>query len=155
MNGLEREILAILGAAADMTIATVRLDGYPKATTVSFVNAGTTIYFGTGRSSPKAKSLARCDKVSATVNLPYQRWEEIRGLSLGGRATQVTEPLRCKTVGALMTKKFPRALDYGDAELEEMTIFQIEPEVVSLLDYRKGFGHADLVTFEPIGEVTP
>ena len=41
--GLRQEIVSILSDANDMTIATVREDGYPQATTVSYVNDGLTI----------------------------------------------------------------------------------------------------------------
>ena len=37
---LSHEIISILDDANDMTIATVREDGYPQATTVSYVNDG-------------------------------------------------------------------------------------------------------------------
>ena len=40
---LKREIISILDDADDMTIATVREDGYPQATTVSYVNEGLTM----------------------------------------------------------------------------------------------------------------
>jgi nitroimidazol reductase NimA-like FMN-containing flavoprotein (pyridoxamine 5'-phosphate oxidase superfamily) len=48
-SGQKLEIVEILAGANDMTIATLRLDGYPQATTVNYVNDGVTIYFGTGR----------------------------------------------------------------------------------------------------------
>ena len=57
--GLKKEILSILDDASDMTIATVREDGYPQATTVSYVNDGLTIYFGCAANSQKAGNLAR------------------------------------------------------------------------------------------------
>ena len=41
------KILAILDEATDMTIATVRPDGYPQATAVGYVHDGVTLYFGT------------------------------------------------------------------------------------------------------------
>src|SRR5215470_12591780 len=88
--GLREEILSILKGAGDMTIATIRPDGYPQATTVSYVNDGLVIYFGCAAESQKARNLALNDKVSLTVTLPYFNWEEIRGLSLGGRAAPVT-----------------------------------------------------------------
>jgi hypothetical protein len=82
---LKQEIVSILNEANDLTIATVREDGYPQATTVSYVNAGLTIYFGCAAESQKAKNIARSDKVSLTVNLPYASRDEIRGLSIGAR----------------------------------------------------------------------
>jgi hypothetical protein len=36
---LREEILSVLKGATDMTIATIRPDGYPQATTVSYVGA--------------------------------------------------------------------------------------------------------------------
>src|SRR5436190_23354359 len=90
--GLKQEILSILDDANDTTIATVREDGYPQATTVSYVNDGLNIYFGCAANSQKAKNLALDSKVSLTVNLPYTSWNDIRGLSIGGRAQRVTDP---------------------------------------------------------------
>jgi uncharacterized protein YhbP (UPF0306 family) len=141
----KQEIILILDGADDMTIATVREDNYPQATTVSYVNDGLKIYFGCAADSQKAKNISRCAKVSLTVNLPYRSWGDIRGLSLGGRAERVTEPHELERVSRLMFGKFPQIARYAPAELGEMVLFRVTPEVVSALDYRKGFGHTDLV----------
>jgi nitroimidazol reductase NimA-like FMN-containing flavoprotein (pyridoxamine 5'-phosphate oxidase superfamily) len=77
--GLRQEILSILEGANDMTIATTREDGYPQATTVNYVSDGLAIYFGCAAEPQKAINIARSDKVSLTVNLPYSSWEEMRG----------------------------------------------------------------------------
>jgi nitroimidazol reductase NimA-like FMN-containing flavoprotein (pyridoxamine 5'-phosphate oxidase superfamily) len=142
---LTREIISILENANDMTIATVREDGYPQATTVSYVNKGLSIYFGCAAGSQKAKNLACNSKVSLTVNLAYASWSEIRGLSIGGRAELVTDPREAEKVGQLMFEKFPQIAGYAPAELEEIVLFRVTPEIISVLDYRKGFGHTDLV----------
>jgi nitroimidazol reductase NimA-like FMN-containing flavoprotein (pyridoxamine 5'-phosphate oxidase superfamily) len=63
---LTREIIAILSLANDLTIATVREDGYPQATTVSYVNDGLTIYFGCAAQSQKAKNIGQSAKISIT-----------------------------------------------------------------------------------------
>jgi len=44
-----------------------------------------------------------------------------------------------------MFEKFPQIAGYAPAELEEIGLFRVTPEIISVLDYRKGFGHADLV----------
>ena len=142
---LTDEIISILDNAIDMTIATIREDGYPQATTVSYVNDGLTIYFGCGAASQKAKNLARNSKISLTVNLPYASWKEIRGLSIGGRAERVTGPQEMGEVSQLMFEKFPQIAGYAPAEPEEIVLFRVTPEIISVLDYRKGFGHTDLV----------
>jgi len=142
---LEQEIISILDDANDMTIATVRENGYPQATTVSYVNDDLKIYFGCAANSQKAKNLARNNKVSLTVNLPYASWNDIRGLSLGGRAERVTDPQEAEQAGQLMFEKFPQVARYAPAELEDIVLFRVTPEVISVLDYRKGFGHSDLI----------
>ena len=143
--GLKQEIVSILDDANDMTIATVREDGYPQATAVSYVNDGLSIYFGCAASSQKAKNLARDSKVSLTVNLPYSSWNDIRGLSIGGRAELVTDAQELGEASQLMFEKFPQIARYAPAELEEIVLFRVTPEIVSVLDYRKRFGHTDLV----------
>ena len=145
-SAVHEKIVAILSGANDMTIATVRPDGYPQATTVGFVNDGVKIYFGTSADSQKARNIALCDKVSLTVALPYNRWEEIQALSMGGRAARVADPKEMARVGRLILKKFPQGADFGPNEADSIAIFSITPEVVSVLDYRKGFGHTELVT---------
>ena len=79
---LREEILSVLKGASDMTIATIRPDGYPQATTISYVSDGLTIYFGCAAESQKAQNIAYNNKVSLTVTLPYFSWEGIRGLSM-------------------------------------------------------------------------
>ena len=142
---LRQEILSILESATDMTIATIRQDGYPQATMVSYVNDGLTIYFGCAAESQKAKNIASNSKVSLTVKLPYSSWDEIRGLSMGGRAEPVTDPKELNRAGRLMFQKFPQILQYALAGKKGVFLFRITPEIVSVLDYRKGFAHTDLV----------
>jgi general stress protein 26 len=142
---LRQEIVSILDDANDLTIATIREDGYPQATTVSYVNDDLTVYFGCAAQSQKAKNIARNPKVSLTVNLPYASWKEIRGLSVGGKAELVTDPEDIDQVAQLMFQKFPQIAGYAPTDLDEIVLFRVTPEIISVLDYRKGFGHTDLV----------
>ena len=142
---LKQEIVSILDEANDITIATIREDGYPQATTVSYVNDGLNIYFGCAAQSQKAKNIARNPKVSLTVNLPYTSWGEIRGLSVGGKARAITDPKEMDRVAQLMLQKFPQIARYAPTDMGQLMLFRITPEIVSVLDYRKGFGHTDLV----------
>ena len=67
--GLREEILSTLKSTREMTIATVRPDGYPQATTVNYVSDGLAIYFGCAADSQKARNIACNGKVSLTVTL--------------------------------------------------------------------------------------
>jgi general stress protein 26 len=146
MDSATREkIVGILEGVSQMTIATVRADGYPQATTVSYVRDGLTIYFGTAADSQKARNIALCDKVSLTVNLPFDRWEKILGLSMGGRAARVTDPTEIAKVSRIMLEKFPEGTDFGPDEADRIALFSVTPVVVSVLDYSNGVGHTELV----------
>ena len=60
MDGdIRKNILALLDQHRIMTIATLRPDGWPQATTVGYVNESLTLYFLCGLDSQKAANLAR------------------------------------------------------------------------------------------------
>lgn len=140
-----KQIISIIDDMTDMTIATIRPDNYPHATTVSYVNDGLTIYFGTTSDAQKAQNIARNNKVSLTIDRPYDTWDEIESLSLGGLATQVSDPAEQEKVGAMMYAKFPQIRGIESDDLGTLVLFRIDPEVISLLDYSRGFGHTELV----------
>ena len=143
----KRFILEQLKANRIMSLATVRPDGYPQATTVSFVNEGMAIYFGTWSQSQKAKNIARDDRVSIAITDPYKTWNDIKGVSIGGRARKLSDPGELAKVGAIMMKKFPQIAEFAKTIQEaEMAMFRIDAEVISVLDYSKEFGHTDLIT---------
>jgi len=142
-NSQRQQIASVLGVANDLAIATVRPDGWPQVTTVSYVADGTRIYFGTWSKSQKAQNIARDPRVSITVTAPYTDWGGIRGLSLGGHAVRVTEGAELSRVFELMVSKFPQIGQFVKADDVEMALFRVDPEIVSILDYAQGFGHTE------------
>jgi general stress protein 26 len=146
-SGIREEILSILDRANDMTIATIRQDGYPQATTVSYANEGLDIYFGCSEDSQKSWNISRNSKVSLTINLPYANWGEIRGVSVGGHANRLTDPGEIEQAGRLLLQKFPQGIaEYASGAPMGVAFFKVVPKVISVLDYRKGFGHKDFVS---------
>lgn len=144
-QALRDQIISIIDDVQDMTIATVREDGYPQATTVSYVNDGLTIYFGSSADSQKAKNIVRNNKISATINRAYKNWDEIESLSMAAVATLITDPQEFERVGGLMFAKFPQISKYVSSDDEAPALFRLDPNVISILDYSKGFGHTELV----------
>jgi hypothetical protein len=67
-------------------------------------------------------------------------------VSIGGRAVPVTDPKEIDRVGQLMLRKFPQIAQYASTGMQGIILFRITPEIISVLDYRKGFGHTDLVS---------
>lgn len=88
-NEIRRIILALLDQHRIMTVATLRLDGWPQATTVGYVNEGMTLYFLCGLDSQKAKNLARDDRLSLTIDHDTADLMAITGLSMAARAQAV------------------------------------------------------------------
>lgn len=146
---LRGKILAILDGHRNMTIATLRPDGWPQATTVGYANDGLTLYFLCGLDSQKAKNLARDDRVSLAIDDDTQPVMEITGLSMAAHAAPVTDRAEGeKVLRMLMAKYPPQEVPAGFTmpKPEEVRIFRVQPTVISLLDYSKGFAHTDLVT---------
>ena len=145
-DAARRDIQEILEAGKDLTVATLREDGWPQATTVGYASDGLAIFFGCGAQSQKARNLARDDRMSATITLPYAAWNEIRGVSVGGRARRVTDPAGLAHAGDLFMRKFgPEIAQYVGGEAQDLAMFEVVPTVFSLLDYRQGFGHTQLI----------
>ena len=145
---IRRKILALLDQHRIMTVATLRPDGWPHATTVGYVNEGLTLYFLCGLDSQKARNLARDGRVSLTIDHDTSDLMAITGLSMAGRAHAVIERAEAEKVLRMLPLKYPDAppLPMKMPSPDEVRLFRITPTVISVLDYSKGFGHTDLVT---------
>lgn len=136
----------VLGSARDLTLATVRPDGYPQATTVSFAHEDMLLYIGIGRRSQKADNIRRNGKVSLTINLPYRDWREIRGLSMSAHAEILDDPAQAGIACACLERRFPAVSEWAGPDMAaEVAFLRIRPVLVSVIDYSKGFGHTELV----------
>lgn len=144
-DALRKTALAILDACPDLALATLREDGFPQNTTVSFVHDGLNIYFGTGQEAQKARNMARDPRVSLTLTAPYDGWDDIRGLSMAGHAEAMITEAEIAFIGELMLKKFPQIGEMDLMEGVTPAFFRVTPTVLSVLDYSKGFGHVDTV----------
>lgn len=129
-----------------MTIATLRPDGWPQATTVGYGNVGLTIYFLCSRESQKAANLSRDDRVSLTIDDDTGQVMEIEGLSMAAHAHIVTDRNEVETALHLMMQRYPpQKTELPMPTAAQVGVYRVIPTVISLLDYSKGFGHTDLV----------
>lgn len=147
---LRRKIIALLDHHRIMSIATLRPDGWPQATTVGYANEGLELYFLCGLDSQKAKNLDRDDRVSLTINDDPSQVMEITGLSMAAKAEPVTDRTQAQNALRLLWSRYPEQTSVAALpempQPEQVRIFRVRPAVVSLLDYSKGFAHTDLVT---------
>ncbi|MFZ3140677.1 pyridoxamine 5'-phosphate oxidase family protein [Polaromonas sp.] len=144
---IRQKILALLDQHRIMTVATLRPDGWPQATTVGYVNEGLTLYFLCGLDSQKAQNLARDDRLSLTIDHDTADLMAITGLSMAARAQAVQDRAEAEKVLRMLPLKYPEAgpLPVKMPSLDEVCIFRVTPSVISVLDYSRGFGHTDLV----------
>lgn len=147
-EAIRKTIQAILDGQRIMSVATLRPDGWPQATTVGYVNDGLTLYFLCSSDSQKAANLARDNRVSLTINPDVSQLMEIKGLSMAGLAEKVEDPAEADRVLLMMPAKYPPQQDLAIAmpRRDQISIFRVMPAVISVLDYSKGFGHTDLIT---------
>ena len=146
-EALKEKILALLDQHRIMTVATLRPDGWPQATTVGYVSEGLTLYFLCGLDSQKAKNLALDDRLSLTIDHDTSDLMAITGLSMAARAQPVTDAAEADKILQMLPSKYPAqtSLPMAMPTRDEVRIFRVTPTVISVLDYTKGFGHTDLV----------
>ncbi|WP_321850883.1 pyridoxamine 5'-phosphate oxidase family protein [Burkholderia diffusa] len=147
---IKQKILSLLDQHRIMTIATLRPDGWPQATTVGYVSQGLTLYFLCGLESQKAANLARDDRVSLTIDHDTSDLMAITGLSMAAHAQPVTDRAEAEKVLRMLPLKYPDMqappMPMPMPSPDEVRIFRVIPTVISVLDYSQGFGHTDLFT---------
>jgi nitroimidazol reductase NimA-like FMN-containing flavoprotein (pyridoxamine 5'-phosphate oxidase superfamily) len=127
-----------------MTVATNRPDGWPQATTVGYASEGLTLYFFCALESQKAANIAQDNRISLTIDSDILDPRAIRGLSMAARASFVNDPDEVGKAINLLLHKYPEYKAMSP-DMSAMRVFRVTPEIISLLDYSKGFGHTDLV----------
>ena len=145
---LHSKILKLLDEHRILSLATIRPDGWPQATTVGYVSRGLKLWFMTGKDTQKARNLARDNRVSLTIDHDTTDPMAITGLSMAARAIPVAEEATIRDILFVeLPKKYP---EYGSMmtglDISGVAVFELRPEVISVLDYSKGFAHADEVT---------
>lgn len=150
MNGLDQASFklacTILAGTNDMTIATLRADGSPHASTVSFASDGLVLFAAIAIDSHKSHDIREDGRVSLTVNAPFGNWNEIQGLAIDGVASMIDWPRGQEVASALLLKKLPAYVTLvGPSPCVPwpgMLFIRIVPTALTLLDYTKRFGHS-------------
>lgn len=143
---LKALILDIIAKHRVMTVATIRSDGWPQATTVGYASAGMALYFLCGADSQKAANLAACNKVSLTIDDDADQILALKGVSMAATAEFVTDPTLITKLFTMLVAKYPEAKDLPPPDPATVRYVRLTPKVISVLDYSKGFAHTDLVS---------
>jgi nitroimidazol reductase NimA-like FMN-containing flavoprotein (pyridoxamine 5'-phosphate oxidase superfamily) len=141
----KRQIIDLLDEHRIMTIATNRADGWPQATVVSYANDGLIMYCFIGRDSQKYANITRDPRVSIAIANDYRQPLQIKGLSMAARVQFVEDQGEIDHAAEILLRRYPEYKVMPRPDPAAVPMLRITPEVVSILDYSKGFGHSDLV----------
>ena len=148
---MKDKAIKILDENRLMAIATVRPDGWPQATMVGYANDDILLYFVISRQSQKFANIAREDRVSLVVGRDFHDPQTIKALSIGARASEVRDPKQRQRALALLLERHPGLKRLEPPQPNHSAVMRANPEIITILDYSKGFGHADLLTVGPGG----
>lgn len=153
---MHQKAVDILDQYRLMTIATLRPDGWPQATMVSYANDGLLLYFVISRQSQKYTNIDRDSRVSIVVGRDFDDPAQIKALSIAANASEVRDPRQRERAIELILKRHPALAKLGGPDLKHSAVMRAYCSIVTILDYSKGFGHSDLLTVAPGGaEMTP
>jgi nitroimidazol reductase NimA-like FMN-containing flavoprotein (pyridoxamine 5'-phosphate oxidase superfamily) len=141
----KQQIIDLLNQHRIMTVATNRPDGWPQATVVSYANDGLIIYCLISRDSQKFTNIKRDPRVSLAIAKDYTQPLQIKGLSFAARAVEVADQGEIEHAAAVILHRYPEYKVMPRPDPAAVPTFRLTPEIVSILDYSKGFGHSDLV----------
>jgi len=138
-------IIRLLDEHRVLTIATNRPDGWPQATAVSYCNDGFIIYFFTDRDGQKVHNIVQDPRVSLAIAKDQHRPLDIKGLSLAGQAVVVEDETEIDHAHRLLLARFPEYRVLPKPNRKEIAMVRVTPEIISVVDYAKGYGHSDLM----------
>lgn len=154
---MKEKAISILDDNRLMAISTVRSDGWPQCTMVGYANEDILIYFVISRQSQKFTNIERDNRVSLVIGRDFHDPSTIKALSIAARASEVTDPKQRQRAVKLLLERHPGLRKLEPPSSEHSAVMRANPEIMTILDYSKGFGHADLLTVGPGGltDMTP
>ncbi len=139
-------VIGLLNEHRIMVIATNRPDGWPQATVVSYANDGLILYSFIAREGQKYTNIQRDPRVSIAIAKDYPQPLAIKGLSLASRACVIEDRGEIDHAYALLLRRYPEYKVMPQPNPAAVPLIRMTPEIISIVDYSKGFGHTNLVT---------
>ena len=148
-EAIRLRILEVLRRQCIMTVATVRPDGYPQATTVNYIHDDLIVYFATAATSQKTDNIKLNNKVSVAIVDQTEDFYKLRGLSMSGTAARVEERQRAEEFVSRLYRRLQQARQFVPEDPKELAVYEIRPVAIALIDYASGFGTTHLVELWP------
>lgn len=138
----DEELWPFIEERKSLQVATLNRDGSPHLTTLWFAVVDGAIVFETYTKSQKIRNLQRDPRIALLVETG-DRYEELRGVSINGRAELVTDPERVHPLARAVMKRNQPGLpdDVLDQVAGRMaakrTAVVVRPERIVSWDHRK------------------
>src|SRR6476469_2115680 len=121
---MEQRAIALLDQHGLMTIATLRADGWPQATMVSYANDGLLLYFVISRQSQKYANIDRDSRVSIVMGRDFENPSQIKALSLAANASEVRDPAQRNKAIELILGRHPALAALGGPDLRHSAVMR-------------------------------
>jgi CRP-like cAMP-binding protein len=102
-----QHILEYLNAQPTLTLATASRRGIPRATTLTYVNEGVSIYLWMRPATTTARQMEENPLVSFAIDQYADDWQDTKGIQAAGEAQVVLNPTELSRVVALFEEKYP------------------------------------------------
>jgi hypothetical protein len=124
---------------------------------VSYANEDILIYFIISRQSQKFRNIELDARVSCVIGRDFHDPSTIKALSIAARASEVKDARQRERAIKLLLERHPGLQRLERPAPDHSAVMRANPELITILDYSKGFGHADLLTVGPGGltDMTP
>jgi hypothetical protein len=68
---------------------------------------------------------------------------------MASHAKLVDDAIEARRILRMLIGKYPEqsSVSLPETNMDELSVFRVTPKIISVLDYSKGFGHTDLVTW--------
>ena len=153
---MQDKAVNILAHNRIMAISTCRADGWPQTTIVGYAHEDLLIYFIVSRAGQKFSNIQTDDRVSIAVGGDFHDPATIKALSIAAHASEVTDAKQRARAVDLLLDRHPGLRKLEPPHPSHSAVMRAYPSIITILDYSKGFGHADVLTVSPGGvEMTP
>ena len=138
----DEEVWRFLEEAHHLQVATIGRDGSPHLMTLWFASTGRALVFPSYTKSQKIVNLGRDPRIAVLAEAG-SRYEELRGVSINGRAELIdADPRRIELSQRIYRRYYPQM---SEAQLHEMaergsrkrTMVLVHPERTRSWDHRK------------------
>ncbi len=142
-----QSVLRLLNEQSTLSLATSSADGTSRVAPVYYLaDERLRLYWFSSGSSEHSRNLERDARAAVTVFASTDRWREIRGVQMRGKAAPVTDAAVRATIEATYGERF--ALDDNFKPIiARTTLWVFDPDWVRYIDNSKYFGYQDEFEF--------